>query len=59
MFPAPWLKRGRGGRVVTFFKKLMTTSLSSTLSLKKTALNQVRLAEMLGELNVKENTSQE
>lgn len=42
-FPAPWLRRGRGGRVVTFCRKLSTTSPRSTPSLTKTALNQVRL----------------
>lgn len=47
MFPALWLRRQHGGRVVTCFKKSTTTSPSSTLSLRKTAQSQVRPAESL------------
>lgn len=46
-FPAPSSRRTQGGRVVISYKKSMKTGLSSTLSLRKTAQNQVRLAVML------------
>lgn len=36
-------RRGWGGRVVTFYRRFMTTSQSCTRTLKRTALTQVRL----------------
>lgn len=46
-FPAPSLRRVRGGRVVISYKKSTKMGHSFTLSLRKTARNQVRLAVML------------
>lgn len=43
MFRVRCLRRGWGGRVVTSYRRFMTTSRSCTQTLKKTALTQVRL----------------